>query len=91
MNPQDSQPQYSDGTTLTTMTGDPFRASDCCFAPVDNIVTDVADAPPGATWQSSHFVCQQCGQECRVHTNEQIVQLLKRNAQLEQQLTESNL
>ena len=76
-----NKPQVQDDVSLDEIQGDLFQVSDCHYADVENVVTET-QSPEGALWQSSHFVCTKCKQECRIETNRRLVEALLELKQL---------
>lgn len=65
--------------------GEPWRRSDCCYAPVTEHVDDyhtsrgapddAKDEEGKAHWQGVTFTCNDCGNECAPYTNPLLAQL----------------
>lgn len=75
----DSNEQQTEAGTLNVVPGEITVVSECCLASATNHVVEI-DSPEGCDWRSSHFVCDECGEECRVETNPRVIELRRQIA-----------
>jgi len=61
-----------DENALINVVAETTAASDCCLAPVQNVVTSTHDEHD---WSGSTFTCTKCGKECAQMTNPRIIEL----------------